>query len=163
MASQTHQADQMPRHGDAEMHWEQLASQAAPEREARLRTFYTVLATLPEEERLARLRSMIAVTYTLPDEAFRAITESRLRAWLQLDETTAAAVAQSYDAVMREVPAGPAMRRVAVVQTLMRDFADDEQRRLRRLNPDERARGLTLTNLEGFADAGSEPPEGSQR
>jgi CHASE3 domain sensor protein len=132
--------------------WAAIVTRPAPEREDALAQSYCALAELPEAERLAHLRAIVETTYRLPDDDFRTLTESRLRAWLSLDQGVAATVARSYDAVLQEVSADDAMRRVAVVQTLMRDFSDDEQRRLHRLNPEERARGLTLTRLDNFAD-----------
>ena len=132
--------------------WTKVASLPPTERLAQLRDFYTELAALPDATRLARLRDVVAVTYALPDEPFRALTEARLRAWLTLDQAAAARAAQSYDAVLREVSAGDAMRRVAVVQTLLREFSAEEQRRLRQLNPEERARGQTLLELDQYAE-----------
>ena len=141
------QAKHAPRWAPLDRDWQELASLPADEREARLCEFYTELAALPEDTRKARLREMIAVTYTLSDDEFRALTESRLRTWLRLDQEVAATVARSYDAVMQEVPANAAMRRVAVVQTLLRDFSDAEQHTLSQLNPAERARGSILTKI----------------
>lgn len=132
--------------------WETLAARPASEREEGLQRFYGALAELPETDRLDRLRAVTATTYALPDDPFRALTESRLRVWLGMDTDAASLVARSYDAVLQELPANDAMRRVAVVQTLMRDLTDEDQRRLRRLNPEERARGLTLTRLGSFAE-----------
>ena len=143
------QAKHAPRWAPLDRDWQELASLPADEREPRLYEFYTELAALPEDTRRARLRDMIAVTYTLPDDDFRSLTDSRLRTWLRLDREVAASVARSYDAVMQEVPANAAMRRVAVVQTLLRDFSDAEQHRLGQLNPAERARGSILTKIPG--------------
>jgi hypothetical protein len=115
--------------------WEEIVTRPAPEREDALGRFYAALATLPKSDRLERLRTIVATTYRLPDDEFRTLTESRLRAWLGLDEGVAATVAQSYDAVLQEVSANDAMRRVAVVQTLARDFSLEDQERLRALVP----------------------------
>ena len=136
--------------------WAAIATGPVVLREERLVRYYAALAALPEDARRTELRAMVGVTYGLPDDAFRALTESRLRAWLRLDEAAAARVARSYDAVLGELSARDAMRRVAVVQTLMRDLPEEDQRRLRELNPEERARGLVLTRLGSFAE-GTDP------
>ena len=132
--------------------WATLVQLDPREREIAMLTYYTELAHLPEDERRARLRKQVAAAYVLPDEDLRPLTLARLRAWLQMEPEAAATVASSFDAVMREVNANVAMRRVGFVQTLMREFSDQEQQRLRLLNPEERARGLVLTNLGGFAE-----------
>ena len=136
----------------SEDNWATLVQLDPSEREAVMLAYYTELAQLSEDERRARLREQVAAAYTLPDEDLRPLTLSRLRAWLQMEPEAAATVASSFDAVMREVNANVAMRRVGFVQTLMREFSDQEQQRLRLLNPEERARGLVLTNLGGFAE-----------
>lgn len=151
--TQPAQTTHAPRWAPLDLDWQDLAAQPADKRETNLRAFYTELGALPEATRIARLRDMVAVTHTLPDEAFWALTESRLRVWLQLDQETAVIAACSYDAVMREVPANAAMRRVAVVQTLLRDFSDAEQHQLSQLNPDERARGSILTKIPTRAES----------
>ncbi len=135
--------------------WAALAGLEASDREAAMLAYYSELAALPEDERQARLRQQVATAYSLPDEDLRPLTLSRLRAWLQMEPDAAATVASSYDAVMRDVTASVAMRRVGFVQTLMREFSDEEQRRLRSLNPEERARGLLLTNMGAFAEPAS--------
>ncbi len=61
-------------------------------------------------------------------------------------------MARCYDAVFAEVSAELAMRRVAMVQTLMRDLPEEEQRRLQRLNPEEWARGASLVTLDEVAE-----------
>ncbi len=111
--------------------WASLVGLDPSEREAAMLTYYTELVDLSEDERRHRLRKQVAAAYALPDEDLRSLTLSRLRAWLQMEPEAAATVAASYDAVMREVDANTAMRRVGFVQTLMREFSDDEQRRLR--------------------------------
>ncbi len=158
MTSDTHAQQPQPTDDALQVDWEGLAALPAPDREAQLRRFSAALAALPEPDRLAQLRTVVARTYALSDEAFRAVTAARLRAWLQLDRGEAERVARSYDTVLQELPARDAMRRVAVVQTLMRDLSDDEQRRLRELNPEERARGLVLTNLDSFAESPDAEP-----
>jgi len=149
MTTETPPQRHQPTDGLPAIEWAALADRPAADREEQLSRFYAALAGLSEPERLAHLRRMTAATYALPDEAFRALTASRLCAWLRLDDTAATLVARSYDAVLREASANDAMRRVAVVQTLMRDLSEDEQRWLRELNPEERARGLVLTRLAG--------------
>ena len=158
MTTEPRSLHQQPDQDPGAVDWADLACRPDSEREDYLQRFYAQLAELPEPTRLARLRTMVDATYALPDDEFRALTAGRLRAWLRLDGEAATRVAQSYDAVLRELPAGAAMRRVAVVQTLMRDLSEDDQRRLRELNPEERARGLVLTKLDSFAERADDQP-----
>lgn len=131
--------------------WDRFAELPEDERVARMRTIYAELEVMSEEERRNHIAKLIDATYVLTDEDFRAVTHARLRAWLDMEHEHAALLACSYDEVMKRAPGALAMRRVSFVQTIMREFTDEEQERLRTLNPDERARGLLLTNLRGFS------------
>ena len=120
---------------DLDEEWAKLSEAETAEREAKMVARYEELAGLSEDERRARLRAMARAEYSLSDERLRPFTISRMRTWLALDEDKAGPVAQSYDAVMQEMPATIAMRRVALVQTLVREFSVEDEERLRRLIP----------------------------
>ena len=96
----------------ADQDWGRLIDVDEAEREAAMLQRYVALAALPEEERRQQLRAMATAEYALPDAALRTFTRSRLRAWLGMDAEAARRVAASYDAVMREMPATTAMRRI---------------------------------------------------
>ena len=121
---------------DVDVEWASLADNDDEEaREAAMAARYTELAGLEEEERRARLKSMAKGEYSLPDEKLRPFTVSRMRTWLAMDQEKAALIAKSYDSVMLEMPAPIAMRRVALVQSLVLDFTVEEEERLRQLVP----------------------------
>lgn len=96
---------------------------------------YVDLAAMSEDDRQRRLRSMTFAEYAFADEDLRGSTLSRLRAWLTIDQDTAKKIAVSLDAVMAEMPGAVAWRRVALVQTMSREFTSRETLRLRELVP----------------------------
>ena len=115
--------------------WLHQSEAESESREAFMAARYIELAALPEEERRTRLRAMARAEYSLPDEKLRPFTLSRLRTWLSLEPDKAQVIADSYDAVMQEMPAPVAMRRVALVQTLATEFSPEDEERLRQLAP----------------------------
>ena len=119
----------------ADQEWGRLAEVEEGQREAQMLARYTEVAALPEEERQQRLRAMAEAEYALPDELLRPFTKSRVRVWLQMEPEAARTVARSYDRVMERMPGPVAMRRVAIVQTLAREFPQEDQQRLRDLVP----------------------------
>lgn len=119
-----------------EREWGLLAEKSEEEERRRLmEARYTELAALAEETRRSRLLPMAQAEYALSDDALRRFTMSRLQVWLHMDQEMAKKIAESYDAVMTQLPATAAMRRVALVQTLARNFSPDDQARLRTLLP----------------------------
>ena len=115
--------------------WGMLADVEEGEREAQMQARYKELARLPEEERQSRLKAMVHTEYALSDEKLRRQTISRLRSWLRMDFELAQTVAKSYVAIMIQMPGTIAMRRVALDQTLAREFSLDEQGRLAAIDP----------------------------
>lgn len=115
--------------------WGALMNEAAEEREATMAQRYKEMAALSEEEMLSRMTAMVRAEYDLKDAELRVFTLSRLRTWLKLDEDTARKIAASYDAAMRKMSGPAAMRRVAMVQTLARDFSREDQQQLVELMP----------------------------
>jgi hypothetical protein len=116
--------------------WARLVTLPEREREAQMRARYLALATLSEEEeRRTRLRRMAESEYALTDDHLRPFTLSRIRVWLDLEDETAKRISASYDAVMAQMPGPAAMRWVAIIQTLAREFPLDAQAKLRALVP----------------------------
>jgi hypothetical protein len=120
---------------DADQEWAKLAEADADTRESEMATRYLQLAELSEDERRARLRSMAVAEYSLPDPKLREFTVSRMRTWINLDMDKAKVIADSYGAVMQNMPANVAMKRVALVQTLVTEFTPEEEEKLRELAP----------------------------
>lgn len=115
--------------------WGLLADTGGDEREARMQARYQQLAALTEEDRTRRLVAMARAEYALPDDKLRSFTISRLRVWLRLEAEAARLLASSYDSAMSQLSGAAAMRRVALVQTLVREFSPEAQSRLRTLVP----------------------------
>ncbi len=115
--------------------WGLLADLPPQEREEQMQRRFQAIAAMPEEERQTLLQAIAEVEYALPDEKLRALTVSRLRAWLQMELEQARTVANTYDKVVNSLPLSIAWRRVSLVQTLAMDFSGDEEQRLRLLVP----------------------------
>ena len=106
------------------------------EREARMQDRYAELAALPQEEdRQSRLKAMAYAEYAYPEDKVRRLTISRLRSWIRMDLEAAQAVVKSYVVAMDQLPGAIAMHRVALDQTLAREFSPDEQKRLLVIDP----------------------------
>ncbi len=120
---------------EVDQDWGHLVHQEQAAREAAMVERYQSLAGLDEDERRRRLKSMAAAEYSLSEGDLRSFTLSRMRTWLQLDFETAQVISSSYDAIMQEMPATVAMRRVSLVQTLAREFSAEDEERLRALAP----------------------------
>lgn len=122
--------------GEIDQSWADRLSHAdEAERETLMRLRYIALAGLPTDVREEKLRSMLLAEYSFPDATLREITKSRLRTLLNLDRQVALTVAASLDAVMASLPGAIAWRRVALVQTMSRDFTAEENLRLREFVP----------------------------
>lgn len=115
--------------------WMALADLDPSQRDAKVEAWFIGLAALPEEQRRARLLGIALADCSLPDGSARELTLSRLRAWLKMDPQAAMKVASSFDAVMDNVPADHAIRRVAIAQSAVQEFSTQERERLRELLP----------------------------
>ena len=115
--------------------WGKLADTGEEERETQMFQRYTELASLSEEARRSRLLAMAKAEYALPDAKLRTFTLSRMRVWLKIDPENAKKMAVSYSAVMNQMPGPAAMRRVALVQTLAREFSLEDREKLVALAP----------------------------
>ena len=119
----------------AGLQWRELADLEEREREELMKSRYRELATLSEEERVSRLADMEKAVYELPEDKLRSLTTSRLRVWLDLEHDLGQVISKSYDAVTDHLPGPTAMRHIALVQTLSREFSAEDQGRLRSLFP----------------------------
>lgn len=120
---------------DVDQEWAALVDADTEKRDAQMLARYNELAEASEEDRKTRLKAMATAEYSLPDEKLRLFTVARMRAWISMDFDTAKRVADSYGAVMQTMPANVAMKRVALVQTLVMEFSPEEEERLRALAP----------------------------
>ena len=119
----------------ADLQWRDLADLEERERHELMESRYRELATLPEEERVSRLTDMEKAVYELPEDKVRSFTITRLRVWLDLEHELGQMISKSYDAVTDSLPGSIAMRHIAVVQTLAREFSGEDQGRLRSIFP----------------------------
>ena len=115
--------------------WGALADSSEEDRQTQMGKQYEAIAQLDEDQRCAALKKMADVEYQLPDDKLRIFTATRLLTWLGMDLEQARTIANSYDQVMKELPAPLAMKRVGMVQTVVRDFDLDQVEQLRELIP----------------------------
>ncbi|MFH1560841.1 MAG: hypothetical protein ABID84_05480 [Chloroflexota bacterium] len=130
--------------------WGALANATVEERERVMDQRCKELGALSEEERVSQMAAMARAEYALPEVDLRTFTLSRLRTWLKLDEDTGRKMSASYDAVMLNMPGQAAMRRVALVQTLARDFSREDQVKLVALIPNVFGGFTDLLQPTGF-------------
>jgi|GEM_PF-2587695 len=115
--------------------WASLAELEESDREQVMKRRYEELADLSEEERKVALASMEKAVYELSEDKSRLLTLSRLRTWLNLEPATAAKISTSFDAITDLMPGATAMRHIALVQTVAREFTPRDQARLEALFP----------------------------
>lgn len=115
--------------------WGRLADLSESEREPQMRARYAELVGVPEEQRRAALKTFAQAEYALPDGKLRPFTKSRMRVWLSMNADEARTLALSYDAIMNQMPAVAAMKRVSIVQSLSKEFSEEDQARLRAMAP----------------------------
>ena len=114
----------------ADQAWGKLADLEGEQREATMLQRYGDLEQLPARKRRTQMLAMARAEYGLSDEKLRAFTISKLRVWLRLDPMVARRIVASYDDAMQKMSTDQAMRRVALVQTLAREFSPEDQRAL---------------------------------
>ncbi len=115
--------------------WGRLAEMTEPARQTALKENVLEMSKLSETDRQARIRRQSEIEYALPDEKLRAIIVSRIRVWMDMDLSVVKPVAASLDQAMNHMTSNIAMKRVALVQTVARDFPLDQQERLQALVP----------------------------
>ena len=115
--------------------WDSIARMPATQRVPLLKSFYEELAKLPEEVREPQLMTAVKLEYGLPDQLLAAAVDSRLHAWMAMDQEGARAVAKSYDKVMDKMPGEAAMRRAMAVQTAAHAMDEADVEKLRGLIP----------------------------
>ena len=94
------------------------------------------LGALSEAERQSRVLTMAHAEYTLTVDQLKSFALSRMRVYMRLPLATGKQIAESYGAVMNQMPGTSAMRRVALVQTLARQFSAEGQAASKNLLPD---------------------------
>lgn len=139
----------------ADIQWRDLVELEEQERRTLMEKRYLELATLPEEERVIRLTEMEKAVYELPEDKIRIFTISRLRVWLDIEGELGQMISTSYNSVTDKLPSNIALRHIALVQTLSREFSGEDQGRLRSLFP--RVFGA-LPKVEQLATLSSESP-----
>ena len=119
----------------ADLQWRELVDLEEQERQELMKSRYRELATLSEDERVSRLTDMEKAVYELPEDKVSAFTLSRLRVWLDLEHDLGQMISTSYDQVTDHLPGTIAIRHVALLQTMSREFSGEDQGRLRVLFP----------------------------
>jgi hypothetical protein len=121
---------------EKKVNWSDLARVEPDRRKSMMVREHRRLAALPEEERVSEMQAMVEAEYNLPDDLLRDFTESRLRTWLELEPVIADLISSAYEAATLKLSADKAMQRIALVQTLAREFTPEEQEELIKLLPD---------------------------
>lgn len=106
--------------------WSELSDLSDDECQRKIAERCSRVAQLPEEERQAELHGMILGEYDLDEPRLLNFTRCRLHGWLAMPREEANTIARGYDTVFNQLPGAIAMRRTAVVQTVVRDL-DPEQ------------------------------------
>jgi hypothetical protein len=138
------------------------------EEEARIEEMaarFTAVNALPDTERDAAIKKIVDATYAMSDEQLHAMTLSRLRSFLRMEEHAAHDVGHAFEKVANELPADQAMRRVMMLQKVGHDMSLEEQAQLRAIVPS--ALGDAPTNADETtklpsdlkAEAEAEPEE----
>jgi hypothetical protein len=115
--------------------WKELATLDPEAMEARMVGILNEMNALSDEERLERRLAIARTENDLTDEELRAYTLCRLRAWLKLDPPVAEKTAALLDKVMKIIPGPQAMRQIALIQTMAREFSVEDQGKLVALAP----------------------------
>jgi hypothetical protein len=118
-----------------EQAWADVGALPEEQRQSAMQKRYTELLPLSEDERRSRMLAMAKGENSLSDDKLRAFTKSRLLTWLAMDMDSAKKVAASYAAVMQQMPGPVAMRWIALMQTMAREFSSDQVLKLRALLP----------------------------
>ena len=116
--------------------WGALIDAPKAERESQMKQRYTELAKLPEDQRISKLVEMARAEYTLVAEKLRESAISRYESWLLLDPEAARQIARDYDTAMLQMNSSAAMHRVALAQTLAREFDAEARERLDSIIPE---------------------------
>jgi len=115
--------------------WKELATLDPDAMEARMVEILNEMVSLSDEERLERRLAIARAESDLSDEDLRSYTLCRLRAWLKLESAVADRVAATMDDVMKKIPGPQAMRQIALIQTMAREFSLEDQQKLVALAP----------------------------
>ncbi|MEP7214976.1 MAG: hypothetical protein ABI782_01920 [Anaerolineaceae bacterium] len=137
--------------------WSELGDLSDEECERKVAERCRRVAQLPEGEREAELHRMIVAEYDLDEPRLLKFTRCRLLAWLAMPFEEANAVARGYDAVFNQLSGSTAMRRAAVVQTVVRDFEPAQIEALHGIIPTTIAAIPALHRSDTLAAPAAEP------
>ena len=98
-------------------------------------TRFTAAGQMPDGERDEAIQNIVNATYAMSDADLHAMTLSRLRSFLRMEEHAAHDVGHAFERVANELPADQAMRRVIMLQKVSHDMSLEEQARLRAIVP----------------------------
>jgi hypothetical protein len=116
--------------------WTEILGNAVAQQVAMARATYEAIAQLGEAERSGRLLELETALYKLDDAAVRAFTKVRFDALLSMDAALARSATAPYPALLDKLPGPSAMRHVAFLQTVAREYSQEDQARLKVLFPE---------------------------
>lgn len=96
---------------------------------------FTAVNAQSDTERDESIKKIVDATYSMTDEQLHAMTLSRLRSFLRMEEKAAHDVGHAFEKVANELPATQAMRRVVMLQKVGTAMTLEEQAHLRSLVP----------------------------
>ena len=137
--------------------WSELSDLSDDECQRKIAERCSRVAQLPEEEREAELRRMILAEYELDEPRLLKFTRCRLLAWLAMPLEEANSAARGYDAVFNQLSGSTAMRRAAVVQTVVREFEPAQIEALHGINPTTTAAIPAMLHPETVAAPAAAP------
>ena len=144
--------------------WSELGDLSDEECERKMVERCRRVIQLPGEERVAELHRMIVAEYDLDEPRLLKFTRCRLLAWLAMPLEEANSAARGYDAVFNQLSASTAMRRAAVVQTIVRDFEPAQIEALHGIVPNTTAAIPAMRHPETVATPAAEPaPAGKKK
>ena len=115
--------------------WFALGGQDDGDRESAMLDKFSQIAALSERELSDSVTTLLRAEHDMLEDVLRAMTVSRLRVLLRMDEQAASVVSVSYGAAVQHLPSEQAMLHVAIAQRLRDDFSDEEQERLLAIDP----------------------------
>jgi hypothetical protein len=116
--------------------WSWLRGEDEMALQERMTALFREAAVLGEGQRRQRLRPLIDAEYSLPDGTLRRVTIARLRSYVTLENEAAHRVADSYDAIINNMPGDIAFRRASFEQQEARsNFSVEEEEKLHSILP----------------------------
>ena len=110
--------------------WGTLAEVDEEERESRIREIHIELAGLSETDLAEQVAEIVRAESDLSNEQLLAISASRLRVWLAMDEDSVKRTIAAFEAASQGATSAEAMRRVSLNRRLHEMFSVEERRAL---------------------------------